>query len=135
MPQKTLVSYRKGIASPTSKKRRGCSIITQPVFSVSVVQAATLPRRSKLKSKISETSARTILAAVGVTALARGPAGALRRKVVRLPSFAPLSIGYRIVTTRSLNKHALLPVLPPGVRVLAPPDRNWPVETEGNSAD
>ena len=48
-----LVSYRKGIASPTSRKRRKCSIITQPVFSVSVVQATTLPSWSKLKSKIS----------------------------------------------------------------------------------
>jgi Bacterial DNA-binding protein len=46
------VSYRKGIASPTFKNR-GCSIITQPVFSVSVAQATTLPRRCKLKSKIS----------------------------------------------------------------------------------
>jgi hypothetical protein len=45
-------SYRKGIASPTDKNR-GCSIITQPVFSVSVAQATTLPRRSKLKSMIS----------------------------------------------------------------------------------
>src|SRR6266481_2644017 len=135
-----------------------------------------------------ETSARTILVAAGVTAPGCGPAGALRRKAVRLPSkaylarhrersalatvrldgpqagaaqpaarngvrvgprslpaagrrkvalepstnpdrsSAPPSIGRRVATTRCPNKHALLPALPPGVRAVAPVDRNWPVE-------
>src|SRR5882724_1158936 len=135
-----------------------------------------------------ETSARTILAAAGVTALAREPGSVLRKRGVRLPSKAHLarhrsrsflarvlsqgpqdagarpvatigahvgsrslpaagrrkvalepstnpdrssalpSIAHRIAATRCLNKHALPPALPPGVRALAPVDRNWRVE-------
>jgi pectin methylesterase-like acyl-CoA thioesterase len=46
---------------------------------------------SAMTGNTPETSARTILAAAGVTAPAREPAGALRRKLVRLPSRALLA--------------------------------------------
>ena len=71
---------------PSKSQMLSAAMRTKGMRIVTVV-----PSPISLRTSPAETSARTILAAAGVTAPAREPGGVLRRKAVRLPSKAHLA--------------------------------------------